>query len=82
LRWRDINDSGNDHAVAIDDLTVNFSGGTITTNRPTYALVAPLAQTNKAGTMASLTATSDGFPSISLSYQWRKDANPLRSLLK
>ena len=77
LRWRDINDSGNDHAVAIDDLTVNFSGGTITTNRPTYALVAPLAQTNKAGTMASLTATSDGFPSTSLSYQWRKDANPL-----
>ena len=77
LRWRDINDSGNDHAVAIDDLTVDFSGGTIATNAPTYALVTPLAQTNKAGTTASLTATSDGYPSISLSYQWRKDGIPL-----
>jgi hypothetical protein len=77
LRWRDINDSGNDHGLAIDDLTVNFSGGTITTNAPTYALVTPLAQTNKAGTTTSLTATSDGYPSISLSYQWRKDGIPL-----
>lgn len=77
LRWRDPDDSGTDHAVAIDDLTVDFSGGTIATNAPTYALVTPLAQTNKAGTTASLTATSDGYPSISLSYQWRKDGIPL-----
>jgi len=77
LRWRDADDSGNDHAVAIDDLIVDFSGGTIATNAPAYALVTPLAQTNKAGTMVSLTATSDGYPSISLSYQWRKDGAPL-----
>jgi len=77
IRDRDVDDSGNDHAIAIDDLTVDFSGGTIATNAPTYALVAPLAQTNKAGTTASLTVTSDGYPSISLSYQWRKDGIPL-----
>lgn len=77
LRWRDINNTGNDHAVAIDDLTVNFSTGSITTNAPTYASVTPLAQTNKAGAIVSLTATSDGYPSISLSYQWRKDGTPL-----
>ncbi|HOX56770.1 MAG TPA: immunoglobulin domain-containing protein [Candidatus Paceibacterota bacterium] len=77
LRWRDIDDSGTDHAVAIDDLMVNFSGGTISTSAPTYALVSPLAQTNKAGTTVTLTATSDGSPSISLSYQWRKNGIPL-----
>lgn len=77
LRWRDIDDSGTDHAVAIDDLTVSFSTGSMTTNAPTYASVTPLAQTNKAGATVFLTATSDGYPSISLSYQWRKDSTPL-----
>ncbi len=77
LRWRDIDDSGNDHGVAIDDLTVNFSTGTISTNAPTYASVTPQAQTNKAGTTVFLTASSDGYPSISLAYQWRKDGTPL-----
>lgn len=77
LRWRDVDDSGYDHCVAIDDLTVAFSGGTISTNAPTYALVTPPAQTNKAGATVLLTAASDGAPSISLAYQWRKDGAPL-----
>ncbi len=77
LRWRDVDDSGSDHAVAIDDLTVSFSTGSMTTNAPTSASITPLAQTNKAGTTVFLTVTSDGSPSISLLYQWRKDSAPL-----
>ena len=77
LRWRDINDSGNDHAVAIDDLTVNFSSGEVVTNAPTYASVAPLTQTNNASTAASFTVMNDGYPPDSVSYQWLKDGNPL-----
>ena len=77
LRWFDPNDSGNDHGVSIDDLTVTFGPVAITTNAPTYATVTPLAQTNKAGTTASFTVANDGSPSVSITYQWRQGGTPL-----
>ncbi len=77
LRWRDIDDTGNDHAMAIDDLSVTFSSGTISTSAPTYATVALSAPTNQAGATVLLIATSDGSPSQSLTYQWRKDGAAL-----
>jgi hypothetical protein len=77
LRWFDPNDSGNDHGVSIDDLTVTFSPVSITTNAPTYATVTPLAQTNKAGTTASFTVANDGSPAVSITYQWRHGGTPL-----
>jgi len=77
LRWKDPNEAGVDHGVAIDDLTVDFSAGTIVTNAPTYATVAPSARTNNAGTTAAFTVASDGTPLVSLAYQWRKNGTPL-----
>jgi hypothetical protein len=80
LRWFDPNDPVNDHGVAIDDLTITFSGAATATNAPTYAQVTPSAQTNKAGTTAVFNVANDGSPGASISYQWRKGGAPLSDL--
>jgi hypothetical protein len=64
LRWTDLNDGGNDHALAIDDFIFALEAvpPTITTQ--------PMAQTATALTQVTFTTAADG--TAPLSYQWRK----------
>lgn len=70
LRWVDINDSGNDHALAIDDLTVVFPGVVPVINPPEIT-VQPQSRTNNAGTSAAFSVTLTGTQPFG--YQWRRD---------
>jgi hypothetical protein len=69
FRWSDINDSGNDHAMAVDDLTISFTTVPAIVTSPTIPLSGqPQSHTNNAGTRATFTVTATGSP---LNYQWR-----------
>ena len=72
FRWFDKNDSGNDHGMGIDDLTISFTTVAVDTTPPGIdAGGQPQSRTNNAGTLATFTVTpSQG---SGLSYQWRKD---------
>lgn len=71
LRWFDTNDSGNDHALAVDDLTVSFSStNSPTTNAPSIT-TQPLSQTNNAGDNVTFTVVASG--TAPLSYQWQSN---------
>jgi len=71
LRWFDKNDTGTDHGLALDDLTVTFNASVAVTNPPTIAPSnQPQSTTNNAGTTATFTVAADGSPV--LAYQWRK----------
>ncbi|MBI5385470.1 MAG: hypothetical protein HZA90_12395 [Verrucomicrobia bacterium] len=74
LRWLDFNDAGNDHGLALDDLTVTFPGVSVVTNPPAIA-AEPQSRTNNAGTAAAFSVTVTG--TEPLSYQWRRDGVPL-----
>jgi hypothetical protein len=67
LRWLDINDSGNDHGLAVDDLSVGFNSIAAVTNPPSITSQ-PQSRTNNAGTVATFTVAVDG---TALNYQWR-----------
>ncbi|MCX6895561.1 MAG: immunoglobulin domain-containing protein [Verrucomicrobia bacterium] len=71
IRWLDLNDAGNDHAVAIDDLTVSYT-------RVFSPVTGPVIQTDpQSGTVNVATSTSlsvtlaSGTPPFT--YQWYKD---------
>src|ERR1035437_9371686 len=69
FRWLDINDAGNDHGLAVDDLTISFiTVPAIVTPPGIPPSGQPQSQTNNAGTRAIFTVTATGSP---LSYQWR-----------
>jgi hypothetical protein len=75
FRWYDINDSGNDHAVGVDDLNVSFTTIAAVTNAPAIAPSGePESRTNNAGTVATLTVTATG---TAPTYTWRKDGTEL-----
>jgi Immunoglobulin domain len=74
LRWLDINDAGNDHALAIDNLTVSFTGVPPVTNPPAIT-TQPVGHTSNAGSTATFTVEATG--SAPLVYQWIKDGNLL-----
>jgi len=67
LRWLDLNDAGNDHGLAVDDLSVTFNSITSVTNPPQIT-TQPQSRTNNAGTVATFTVVADG---TALNYQWR-----------
>lgn len=71
LRWLDINDAGNDHGLAIDDLTVVFPGVIPPEPTPPVITAQPQSRTNNAGTAAVFSLTVEG--TEPLSYQWRRD---------
>ena len=50
LRWRDLNDGGNDHGLAVDDISVTPQGGV--TNQPVVP-TCPASLTTTAGTATS-----------------------------
>ena len=71
LRWFDINDSGNDHAVAVDDFSITFSLVTAVTNPVAITPGGqPLSRTNNAGTIATFTVSATG---TTPTFKWRKD---------
>ncbi len=69
FRWLDINDTGNDHALAIDDLTISFTSVPAVVIPPAIPPSGqPQSRTNNAGTRATFTVAATGSP---LNYQWR-----------
>jgi len=68
FRWFDVNDAGNDHGLAVDDLTISFTSFTAIINQPNIAPNGqPQSVTNNAGTRASFTVNATGGD---LTYQW------------
>jgi ABC-type molybdate transport system substrate-binding protein len=74
FRWRDMDDTGTDNAVALDDLTISFTSIVFTTNAPVI-IAEPQSRTNDAGTVASFTVAVAG--SDPLSFQWWKNTSEL-----
>ncbi|HEY0945718.1 MAG TPA: immunoglobulin domain-containing protein [Opitutaceae bacterium] len=71
LRWADANESGNDHGLAIDDLSI-----TIPTVAEAPSIVTPpQSQTVGIGATASFTVAAAG--TAPLNYRWRKDSTDL-----
>ncbi len=71
FRWFETKGSGSMDGLAIDDLTVSFSGGTTVNNPPTIGDNGqPQNRTNNAGTTATFTVTPDGTPPFT--YRWWK----------
>ncbi len=61
IRWSDLNDSGNDHFLAIDDITINASGGAPTNSITTGAITGtPFSVTCTAGSTGTVSFTSSG----------------------
>ena len=80
FRWFDPNDAGNDHGMAVDDLTISFTGVVAVTNPPAIDPSGqPSSRTNNAGTRATFTVTATGSP---LNYQWHLDGNDLADGIK
>jgi hypothetical protein len=69
FRWLDINDSGNDHALAIDDLSIAFTSVDAVITPPAIDPSGqPQSRTNNAGTRATFTVTATG---SAPSYRWQ-----------
>src|ERR1035437_6524135 len=69
FRWLDINDAGNDHGLAIDDLTISFTTVPAIVTPPAIPPSGqPQSRTNNAGTRTTFNVTATGSP---LNYQWR-----------
>jgi len=66
LRWFDTNDYGNDHAVAIDNLTVSFSASA---SSPPVITSPPQSEAAGEGGFAIFSASATGSPAPN--YQWQ-----------
>lgn len=74
LRWFDVNDSGNDHGVALDNLTVSFqttSNSVPPTNSPPVITTQPQSQTVNSGDSVIFSVVVGG--TTPLSYQWQSN---------
>jgi endonuclease/exonuclease/phosphatase family metal-dependent hydrolase len=80
LRWLDVDDAGNDSALAIDDLTVSFQtttnspGGGVSNAAPSITLQPQNQAANENG-FAILTVAATGSPAPA--YQWRRNGTDL-----
>ncbi len=72
LRWLDLNDSGNDHGLAVDDVTVLF--GEAAANAP-YVLTHPESRTVTVGDTVTFNVVAGGAPP--LAYQWQFNSQDL-----
>ena len=69
FRWLDINDTGNDHALALDDLSIAFTSVAAVVTPPAIDPSGqPQSLTHNAGTRATFTVTAMG---STPSYQWQ-----------
>ena len=64
VRWLDTNDSGNDHALAIDDVIVTFTNTIASASAPTIT-VNPASQTLREGDTLTASASVSGTQPIS-----------------
>lgn len=73
FRWRDVNDSGNDAGVAVDDLTIRFSatvaGGPPPATNPPVITLQPQSQAAGEGGFAIFSVNATGNPAPD--YQWQ-----------
>ncbi|HEX5219111.1 MAG TPA: immunoglobulin domain-containing protein [Verrucomicrobiae bacterium] len=69
LRWSDVDDPSFDHGLALDDLVVEFNGGSSNPPSPPFILTQPTNQTATAGDNVTFTVQATGNPSPS--YQWQ-----------
>jgi hypothetical protein len=80
FRWLDVNDSGNDHALAIDDVSIAFTSIAAVIAAPAIDLSGqPESRTNNAGTRATFTVTATG---SAPGYQWQLDGVDLMNGVK
>ncbi len=75
LRWLDIDDGGNDHGLAIDDLTVSFTAASIPVTNPPSIITQPQSLTNNAGDDVVFSVVAGGTPPFT--YQWKFNATNL-----
>lgn len=68
LRWRDVDDSGFDHALAVDDLTVQFNGY-VASAAPVFTLQ-PQSQSVTEGDTVLFVAAATGSPAPAFQWQW------------
>lgn len=68
LRWRDVNDAGADHGLAVDDLTVVFNNASNPPVAP-FILAQPVSRIANAGYSVTFTVSASGNPAPS--YQWQ-----------
>ena len=69
LRWFDIDDTGQDNGLAVDDLVVTFNNGSSNPPSPPFILTQPTNQTTTAGDNVMFTVQATGNPTPS--YQWQ-----------
>jgi hypothetical protein len=67
LRWRDINDQGNDHAVAIDDLMISFAAG------PPVIVAHPQPKNVPLGSDVVFTVTATQATFGPITFQWKRN---------
>jgi len=67
FRWYDLNDVGNDHGLAVDDLSISYSTIAANNNPPTISQQ-PVGATNYAGNNVLFSVTANG--KSPLAYQW------------
>jgi hypothetical protein len=76
LRWRDVDDSGSDHGLSLDDVSVTFTTVAGDTNAPTITQQ-PASLTVTQGQTATFTVQSSG--QTPFGYQWYLGASPIDS---
>ncbi len=69
LRWQDVDDTGTDSGLAVDDLTVSFGTNSAPVGTPPVITAQPQSQTVTAGDNAVFSVTASGAPA--LTYQWK-----------
>jgi endonuclease/exonuclease/phosphatase family metal-dependent hydrolase len=74
LRWRDVDDSGSDAGLAVDDVTVNFETAGSSSNPPAI-LVQPVSAVATAGDTVSFSVLASG--AAPLHYQWQSNNIPI-----
>jgi endonuclease/exonuclease/phosphatase family metal-dependent hydrolase len=79
FRWRDVNDSGNDAGIAVDDLTVSFQATNGSSPPPTNAPVItsqPQSEAASEGGFAIFSASATGNPSPDFQWQFNETNLP------
>lgn len=68
FRWRDVDDSGSDHGLGIDDFTLGFDSGSTTPAAPEI-VTQPQSQAASVGDTVQFTSLASGNPPPA--YQWQ-----------
>jgi endonuclease/exonuclease/phosphatase family metal-dependent hydrolase len=74
FRWLDVDDTGSDHGLAVDNVTISSTSIFIDV-RPPIITAGPTNSTTVAGTPVSLSVTVDG--GLPMSYQWQLNGTNL-----